>query len=124
MNEPLEAKSFKEKVKVGTAIKRTFQSVGISHDRFYPDVERIPFKNLVGKGEILFKEARILDNIESHVTGEIGKLALLLVEIEGKQYTTASSGMVILDKIQKAIEGKYFPLFGCVIKDSDYYDIR
>ncbi len=65
-------------------------------EALYPDAERIESSALMGK-QFVLKEATELD-------GEHGKFNVCLVEVEGKEHSTAFGSKVVNDRISQIRE--------------------
>lgn len=70
---------------------RTLKDVLPDREELYPDKERIESSELMGK-EFVIKEAKELD-------GQHGKFNVCLVEIDGKERSTAFGSKVVNDRI-------------------------
>ena len=75
--------------------------------QFYPEAPRVDFKDLIGS-DIIIYDAKIITL--THKTYGTHPSALLMLDWKGIRYTTISSGQVIVDKVQKIIEAKAFPV--------------
>lgn len=90
---------------------------------FYPDLPKVELK------DILDKEVEIVDaQIVADFTTKFGVhdfVLLLYTELkDGTQYTTISSGMVIVKKLKYALDNRLLPLKGTITWTGQYYDIN
>ena len=92
---------------------------------FYPDLPREDFSSLVGKTYEI-TDATIIKEFDTQF-GRHDLALLLLTDLETReQFTTISSGMVIVKKIRQILTKEVnatLPLIGTITKNDRYYDI-
>ncbi len=100
--------------------QKTFSSE-LGGGEFYPDLPRLEFKEILDKS-VLVLDCQLIEEFKSKFG--IHDALLILIENPDGQFTTITSGEVIIKRIQKAKREGLLPLFGTVsmVKDS-YYNI-
>ena len=102
-------------------IKKIGDVIGEDGANFYEDRPRIDWKALIDT-EIVLKDAKILVGFKSAKYG-IHDCALMLVEtMTGEEFTTISSGEVIVSKCRRLIESGGFPVIATVT-NAKYYNL-
>ena len=96
--------------------------------KFHEELPQIPLEDVIGI-PYLIKEARIVKGFKS----KFGKsdFSLLLLEdlSDGELATTLCGGMVVVEKVQRALDENSLPLVGTIVKvttgdgANEYYDI-
>ena len=90
--------------------------------QFYPDLPKMPLTDIQDVTHELL-DATILVGLESDFGPHDAALMLLQNCISGEQYTTISSGMVILKKIRELLKTRPFPILATIVKPGRYWDI-
>ncbi len=98
---------------------RTF-SDAIGGGDFHSDLPRINFKEILDR-QVLVIDASLIEDFKSKDYG-VHDCLLLLIELQGKQYTTITSGEVIIKRVMKAKTEGLLPLKGTITK-GNYYNI-
>ena len=111
----------KEKSKFGDI--KTFSD--IFGGAFYPDLPKVDFSACLDK-QYEITDATIIKDFDTQF-GRHDLALLLLTDLEtGEQFTTISSGLVIVKKISQILTKEVnatFPLIGTITKNDRYYDI-
>ena len=111
------------KRKTGFGDRNSFSDV--FGGQFYPDLPRQDFSSLVGKTYEI-TDATIIKEFDTQF-GRHDLALLLLTDLEtGEQFTTISSGVVIVKKIKLILAKEVnatLPLIGTITKNDRYYDI-
>ena len=89
---------------------------------FYPDLPKVKLEDIMNI-EVEVTDAKIIKDFTTAYGDHDFALLLLTTEPDGKQMTTICSGMVILKKVQYALDNKLLPLRATITKDAAYYDI-
>jgi len=89
---------------------------------FYSYLPRIDFKELIDR-QVLVIDVQILEDFHSIDYG-VHDALLMLVEMpeDGMQYTTITSGEVVIKRVMKALKEGLLPLYGTITK-GNYYNI-
>jgi hypothetical protein len=85
----------------------------------YPNAQRVKFSDLKGR-EIIIKDATFIKN-------KYNKDAVVILfnfENDGNDYSTITSGSVIIKKVRYLVENQLLPSRGTVVKDKHYYDFN
>ncbi|MBA7712050.1 hypothetical protein ES703_121018 [subsurface metagenome] len=90
---------------------------------FHPDLPKVELKSLMDM-EIEVTDAMIVRDFNSKFGSSDFALLLITNQADGTQYTTLCGGMVVVKKLQYALDNRLLPLRGTITKDVDYYDIN
>lgn len=89
---------------------------------FYPDLPKVDLKELMDS-EHEITDAQVVRDFSSQF-GKSDFALLVLTDLnDGKQVTTLCGGMVVVKKVQYALDHKLLPLRGTITFTGDYYDI-
>jgi len=104
--------------KTKTKEPRTFRSE-LGGGEFYPDLPRINFKEIIDR-QVLVMDCQLIQDFK----GEYGvhDTLLLKIQLENTQYTTITSGEVLIKRVMKAKAEDMLPLLG-TITTGKYYNI-
>ena len=113
-----------DKVK-GNPVKdepKTFSDL-LGGGEFYPDLPRIDLKELIDR-QVLVVDAQIIEDFSSKFGTHDALLLLVEMPEDGSQYTTITSGEVIIKRVMKALKEGLLPLKGTITKgEKPYYNI-
>lgn len=106
-------------------VKKARQSFGdvMPKIEFHQDLDKVPLEEVIGN-EYEITDAMVVRDFSSKFGSSDFALLLLTDQDTNKQFTTLCGGMVVVKKIQFALEGKLLPLMGTITYDKDYYDIN
>lgn len=90
---------------------------------FYPDLPKVEVKELLDK-QIEITDAQVVRDFDSKFGKSNFALLLITNQEDGTQYTTLAGGMVVVKKIQYAIDNRLLPLLGTITYNDQYYDIN
>ena len=111
------------KGKTGFGDRKSFSDV--FGGQFYPDLPRVDFSACLDK-QYEITDATIIKEFDSQF-GRHDLALLLLTDLKtGKQFTTITSGVVIVKKIRQILTKQVnatLPLIGTITKNDRYYDI-
>ncbi len=104
---------------------KTF-SDALGTGEFYPDLPQFPFTDLLGKPFIMV-DARILPNLQTDY-GSHDAALMLFREIDDTEkssdFTTISSGQVVVVRVKEALSRKLLPLICTPVKaEAGYYNL-
>lgn len=113
----------KEKDKTETPIDepKTFQDE-LGGGEFYPDLPRIDFKEVIGR-QVLVIDCQLIEDFKTKFGVHDALLMLIQTPEKGEQFTTITSGEVIIKRVMKARREGLLPLYGTITKTKDYYNI-
>ena len=99
---------------------KTFSDL-LGGGEFYPELPRIEFKELLDR-QVLVIDAQILEDFHSKDYG-VHDVLLMLVEMpeDGMQYTTITSGEVVIKRVMKALKEGLLPLIGTITYQNEHY---
>jgi len=100
---------------------KSFSDV-IGGGKFYPDLPRIDFQELLTR-KILVVDCKLIENFTSQFGTYDCLLILVQMPEDGEQYTTITSAVVIIKRIMKAKMEGLLPLYGTITKGETYYNI-
>jgi len=89
---------------------------------FYPDLPKEALKDVL-QVEHEITDAQVVRDFDSAFGKSDFALLLLTDPASGKQFTTLCGGMVVVKKVQYALDNKLLPLRGIITFTGDYYDI-
>ena len=93
---------------------------------FYPDLPKIPFRELLDK-ELILYEVKILKDFNSKFGRHDCGLMLMSAVGESEKFTTICSGQVVLERLRKSVD--MLPLLCTPVEkktadgDSSYYNL-
>ena len=92
---------------------------------FYPDLPKVPFKECLDHDFVMF-EAKILRDFNSEFgKHDCGLMLLAPVDNEDEKFTTICSGIVVLERLEKAIKERRLPMLCTpVYVDNNYYNLK
>lgn len=92
---------------------------------FHPDLPKVPFKHCLDTEFIMF-EAKILRDFNSEFgKHDCGLMLLAPVSNETEKFTTICSGIVVLERLEKAIKERRLPMLCTpVFVDQNYYNLK
>ena len=90
---------------------------------FYPDLPRIDFKEIQNR-QVLVIDCQLIEDFKSKFGVHDALLMLIETPEKGEQFTTITSGEVIIKRVMKARREGLLPLLGTIslVKDN-YYNI-
>ena len=111
----------KEKTKQSEP-QKTFSSE-LGGGEFYPDLPRIEFKDIQGR-QVSFLDCQLIEEFKSKFGVHDAILLLIEQPEDGQQFTTITSGEVVIKRVLKAKREGLLPLLGTIslVKDN-YYNI-
>ena len=86
---------------------------------FYPALPRIDFKELIDR-QVLVIDAQIIEDFTSKFGTHDALLLLVQMLEDGVQYTTITSGVVVIKRVMKALKEGLLPLYGTITKGNTY----
>ncbi|GAI85332.1 unnamed protein product, partial [marine sediment metagenome] len=90
---------------------------------FYPDLPKVELKDILDK-EVEVNDAQVVADFTTKFGTHDFVLLLYTDPKDGTQYTTISSGMVIVKKLKYALDNRLLPLIGTITWNGQYYDIN
>ena len=94
--------------------RRTFgETVGA---KAFPNAQEVKLEYIIGK-QVLVKDC-VFKKMQ------FGDVAIMLIDLEGKDSSVLAGGMVVCEKLREAKEKNLLPLLGTIIKEKTYYDIE
>jgi len=90
---------------------------------FYPDLPKVALKSILDR-QIEVTDAQVVRDFDSKFGKSDFALILFTDLKDGLQYTTLCGGMVVVKKVQYAIDNRLLPLLGTIDQPGDYYDIN
>lgn len=90
---------------------------------FYPDLPKVELKTILDR-ELEVTDAQVVRDFDSKFGKSDFVLLLFTDPVDGLQYTTLCGGVVIVKKIQYALDNRLLPLLGIISRPGDYYDIN
>ena len=100
---------------------KTFSDL-LGGGEFYPDLPRIDFKELINH-QVLVIDAQLIEDFTSKFGVHDALLLLVQMPADGQQFTTITSGEVVIKRVIKALKEGLLPLYGTITKDKEYYNI-
>ena len=89
---------------------------------FYPDLPKVKLAEVLDK-EVIVGDAYLVKGFKTSY-GDGNFVLMLLTDVEsGEQFTTLSSGEVVVAKVVKAKEEGWLPLKAVITYNGKYYDI-
>ena len=101
---------------------KTFSDV-MPKIEFHPELPKVSLKDVIDK-EYEVTDTLIVRDFNSQFGNSDFALLLLTDLDDGKQYTTLCGGLVVVKKMQYALDNRLLPLRGVISKPADYYDIN
>ena len=91
--------------------RKTFNEAVGAGEKFYPELPQRNFKELLGN-PYLVKQAKIVKNFKSKFGMHDFILILCESENTGEEFTTITSGEVVIARIKEAMDENLLPLQG------------
>jgi len=89
---------------------------------FHPDLAKLELEAVIDN-QYQVDDALIVRDFDSKFGKSDFALLLLTEPATGDQFTTLCGGLVVVKKIQYALDKKLLPLMATITHDKDYYDI-
>ena len=104
--------------------KRVCDVVG-GGEPFYPDAVKMPLDEVIKLGDVLIRDARIIEDFETdYGKHDLALIAFSNLEGDGEEISTcACSGIVVVKKIKALLEEHFLPIIGSFVKNERYYDL-
>lgn len=111
-------------------VKTTTKTFGeaVGGTQFYPDLPKMPLADALNI-QWLIEDAKVVKDFKTQFgVHDFALLKFVNPEHSEESYTTICSGQVVIDRVQKAIDGHLFPLLGTISKveaesGNEYYTI-
>jgi len=100
---------------------KTFSDL-LGGGEFYPDLPRTDFRGLIDR-QVLVIDAQLIEDFTSKFGTHDALLLLVQMLDDGRQFTTITSGEVVIKRVMKALKEGLLPLYGTITKGKDYYNI-